>query len=312
MSRIFEALKRAEQEQAFRKKTETPIRRPEPGMTPPQMSRPIDEPTGVKEAEPFASSLSVQSLSAEPVSGETALAQCKQPEWNPGNTMLFSREENHQYKAEVFRTLRSRLYRLREQFSLRTVLITSTLPAEGKSFIAANLGQAIAQQHGRQALLIDADLRAPRLHTLLGAPRTPGLTEYLRGDADEISVIQRGPHNGFFFLPCGSPVANPVELIGNGRTKELLDRLKGIFDWIVLDSPPMAPVSDASLLADMCDGALLVVRAALTPFDLAQKVCADFKKTPLIGVVLNGVDRNSSYGSYYYSYYGSETERPKG
>jgi len=241
------------------------------------------------------------------------LARCKQPEWNPdGNTMLFSKGENHQYKAEVFRTLRSRLYRIRDQMNLRTLLITSTLPAEGKSFVAANLGQAIAQQHGRRALVIDADLRVPRLHALFGAPQTPGLTQYLLGEVDEYSAIQRGPRDGFFLMPSGSVVSNPVELIGNGRLKELLDRLRTVFDWIILDSPPMTPVSDSSLLADMCDGALLVVRAGSTPFDLAQKACAEFKNSPLVGVVLNGIDRKTGYNGYYYSYYGPEPEKARG
>jgi len=319
MSRIHEALKRAEQERASREKTEIPVPPAAPEMLLPQMAEPASEPVLPRESapsrepEPFAPSFSITGYGPEPVSVDALVARCKQPEWNPdANTMLFSKEENHQYKTEVFRTLRSRLYRIRDQMALRTLLITSTLPAEGKSFVAANLGQAISQQHGRRALLIDADLRVPRLHRLLGAPQGPGLTEYLRGEADEYSAIQRGPRDGFFFMPCGDIAANPVELIGNGKLKELIGRLRGIFDWIILDSPPMSPVSDASLLADMCDGALLVVKSGATPFDLAQKACAEFKSAPLIGVVLNGIDRSSAYGSYYYSYYGSEPEKLKG
>lgn len=310
MSRIHEALKRAEQERALQKSAAAPVERPETERTLPQ---PSDEPRPLQGAVPLVPSFPAAAFRAEPVSVETLLTGCKQPEWNPnGDTLFFGKEENHSYKTEVFRTLRSRLYRLRDQISLRTLLITSALPAEGKSFIAANLSQAMARQHGRRVLLIDADLRAPRLHMLLGAPKNPGLTEYLSGEADEISAIQRGPGDDLFFLPCGSNVANPVELIANGKMKELLERLKGTFDWIVLDSPPMAPVSDASLLADMCDGALLVVRAATTPFDLAQKACAEFKTTPLLGAVLNGFDRHSGYGSYYYSYYGLATDGREG
>lgn len=317
MSRIHEALKRAEQERAAREQTEAPPAQPAPELVLPPLTAPANEPgpapAPAKEPEPFAPSFPIQDYAAGPARFEDLLARCRQPEWNPdGNTMLFSKEENHQYKAEVFRTLRSRLYRIRDQMNLRTLLITSTLPAEGKSFIAANLGQAIAQQHGRRTLLIDADLRVPRLHTLFGAPQTPGLTEYLRGEVDEFSVIQRGPHDGFFLLPCGSVVANPVELIGNGKLKEMLDRLRTVFDWIILDSPPMTPVSDGSLLADMCDGALLVVKAAATPFDLAQKACAEFKNSPLVGVVLNGIDQSTGYNGYYYSYYGAQPEKVRG
>jgi protein-tyrosine kinase len=309
MSRIHEAIKRAEQERAAREQSLPPVPQSQPEI----VLQPIKEQGRPEQARPFVPSFSVRDYGAEPESFEAILGRCQQPEWKPDvKSMLFAREENHQYKTEVFRTLRSRLYRLRDQVSLRKLLITSTLPAEGKSFIAANLGQAIAQQHGRRALLIDADLRVPRLHTLLGAPQSPGLSDYLLGEVDEFSVIQRGPRNSFFFVPCGRMISNPVELIGNGRMRDLLDRLTPMFDWIILDSPPMTPVSDSSLLADVCDGALLVVKAAATPFDLAQKACAEFKNTPLVGVVLNGIDRNANYGSYYYSYYGPETEKPKG
>lgn len=216
---------------------------------------------------------------------------------------MFSRKANHQYKAEVFRTLRSRLYRLRDQVPLRSLLITSTLPAEGKTFVAHNLSHAIAQQRGRRVLLVDADLRIPRQHMVLGAPQSPGLSDYLRGEADVYDIIQRGLRNELYFIPCGQAVTHPVELIGNGRMNALLDEMTRMFDWVILDSPPMAPISDAGLLADMCDGALLVVRAAMTPYDLAQKTCADFKNTPLVGVVLNGVDGSANYGSYYYTHY---------
>lgn len=313
MSRIHEALKRAEEERSSREKATRPAPPPAREIDLPQAPEPARDPAPVTTAEAIAPPLPVSVFSPEPVSIDALLNRCQKPAWNPdGNTMVFSQEENHQYKVEVFRTLRSRLYRLRDQMSLQTLLITSTLPAEGKTFISANLGQAFAQQHGRRALLIDADLRAPRLHTMLGAPPSPGLTDYLRGEIDEIATIQRGPGNGFYFLPCGSTVSDPVELIANGKMKHLLDRLKNIFDWIILDSPPMAPVSDASLLADICDGALLVVKSAATPFDLAQKACAEFKNTALLGVVLNGTERNSNYGGYYYSYYGSDAENSSG
>jgi protein-tyrosine kinase len=313
MSRIHEALKRAEQERALRETPEAPAQPIGPDAALPQMTGPMNSPKAPKDVEPFESPFPIKAYGSGHPAIDAMVERCQQPDWNPNeNTMLFSREGNHQYKAEVFRTLRSRLYRLRDQLPLHTLLITSTLPTEGKSFIAANLSQAIAQQHGRRALLIDADLRAPRLHVMLGAPHNPGLAEYLRGEADEISIIQRGPRNGFFFLPCGGTVTDPVELIGNGRMQKLLERLKDVFDWIVVDSPPMSPVSDASLLADMCDGTLLVVKAAVTPFDLAQKACADLKNKPLVGVVLNGIDRSASYGSYYYSGYTSETANPKG
>jgi capsular exopolysaccharide synthesis family protein len=305
MSRIHEALKRAEEEKTAMGRVEAVAPRP--------ASLPEIEPSSARvNATETAVSLASSGFALEALTFEGLAERCPQPEWNPDTkTMLFFRKDSHQYDAEIFRTLRSRLYRARDNGSLRKLLVTSTLPGEGKSFIAANLAQVIAQQHGRRALLVDADLRAPRLHTVLGAPQTPGLAEFLRGDADETTAIQKGPHNDLFCLPSGNLPENPVELISNGRLSRLLDRMASIFDWVIVDSPPMVPVSDASLLANLCDGVLLVVKAAATPFDLAQKARAEFGDTPVVGVVLNGVRRGSGYGAEYYSYYGYPSEKHK-
>src|SRR5579884_679347 len=171
MSRIHEALKRAEQERAAREAGGVPAAQAGAEILLPPLTGPASE-AAEREAKLFDRALPIGASGREPATPEALLSQCAQPEWKPdGRTMLFSPEESHGYKAEVFRTLRSRLYRLRDQMPLRALLVTSTLPAEGKSFIAANLGQAFAQQHGRRVVLVDADLRVPRLHTMLGAPQ---------------------------------------------------------------------------------------------------------------------------------------------
>lgn len=306
MSRIHEALQRADQERKSRAASRPYHQLPQSDPTCTPLPEPSSE-TGAdthNETQPSGPFVPFPSSGLEPAEMDTVISRCRSIAWNPQDkALLFAREKSHQYKAEIFRTLRSRLYRLRDQIPLHRLLITSTLPAEGKSFVALNLAHAIAQQHGRRALLIDADLRMPRQHMLLGAPQSPGLTEYLQGEIDEYSIIQRGSQHDLYFISCGQPTSNPVELISNVRMNQLLERLKRSFDWIVVDSPPMAPVSDASVLAGMCDGALLVVRTASTPYDMAQKACADFQHTPLVGVVLNAVDRSANYGSYYYNYY---------
>jgi capsular exopolysaccharide synthesis family protein len=186
---------------------------------------------------------------------------------------------------------------------LRTILVSSALPAEGKSFVATNLAKAIVKQHERRALLIDADLRWSRLHLSLGAPQTPGLSDYLLGEADEFAVVQRGQFNNLFFIPGGKVVSNPAELIASERMKELLRKMAPMFDWVILDSPPAVPVADASIMADMCDGVLMVVRSAATPYDMAQKAVQEFKQKHLVGVVLNDVEPREGYSAYYYQYY---------
>ena len=177
-----------------------------------------------------------------------------------------------------------------------------------------NLAQAIVRQPDRRALIIDADLRCARLHVSLGAPSAPGLTDYLRGEADEISIIQHGLEGNLCFIPGGNEVTNPSELLSNGQLKKLLDRLAPVFDWVLLDSPPCVPVADASILADMCDGVLLVVRAGSTPVEMAQRACQELNGRNLVGVVLNAADESSMYGSNYYHGYGQPygQARPSG
>ena len=229
--------------------------------------------------------------------------RCARPGWKlDPNTMVFGGKQSFTRCAEQFRTLRSRLYQLQQQQPVRIVLVTSALPGEGKSFVALNLAQAIVRQHERRALLIDADLRASKLHICMGAPSAPGLADYLCGEADEFSTIQNDAQDNLFLIAAGRPVSNPAELLANGRLKSLLDRLAPLFDWIIVDAPPVLPVSDASVLAGMCDGVILVVSAGSTAFDLAQAACQELQDKNLLGVVLNRAKEEATYGAY--SYYG--------
>jgi protein-tyrosine kinase len=306
MSRIHEALKKAEEQRASSQGGQA------------EAAQVVDIPA----SEPLAAMLLAQGppLAAAPAAPpmpsfgtsfnfDTLLARCAPVNWSPDvKTMLFFNGEEQAYGTEEFRTLRSRLYQMREKQPLRKLLVTSALPKEGKSFVAANLAQVMVRQHGRRALLIDADLRGARLHQALGTSSAPGLSEYLLGEVDEFAVMQRGPMENLFFIPSGRTVQSPAELVANGRLKFLLNRLEPLFDWIVIDSPPAVPVSDAGLLANYCDGVLMVVRSNATPFDIARKARQEFREDHVVGVVLNGIAAGSSYTQYYYSAYG----RPNG
>ena len=301
MSRIHEALKRAEEQRAASQGGHVvpAAQNAEVTVTDPSMAAPHVEsaPTGAASPVPsFASQFTF----------DTLLARCSQHNWTPDTkTMLFFNAEEQGYGTEEFRTLRSRLYQMREKMALKKVLVTSALPKEGKSFVAANLAQVMVRQHGRRALLIDADLRGARLHHALGTSATPGLSEYLLGENDEFGVMQRGAMENLFFIPSGRSVSSPAELVANGRLKILLNRVEPLFDWIIIDSPPAVPVSDAGLLANYCDGVVMVVRSNATPSDIARKARQEFKDKHLIGVVLNGIEAGSSpYNQYYYGAYG--------
>jgi len=302
MSRIHEALKKAEQERAASQGGAVP---PSFADTP-VADEPVftDSPAAASSPAGSAAHLGMPAFTS-PLSIDTLLARCPQTEWTPDMaTMLFMNGDDSVRGTEEFRTLRSRLYHLREKMTLKTLLVTSALPKEGKSFTAANLAQVIVRQHGRRVLLIDADLRGPRLHLMLGTQPGPGLSDYLQGRNDEFSIIQRGPMENLFFMPSGTSIADPAELVGNGRLKILLQRLEPLFDWIIMDSPPAIPVSDASILAKACDGVLMVVRSNATPSDVARKARLEFPDQALVGVVLNGTSGDETpYARYYYESY---------
>jgi capsular exopolysaccharide synthesis family protein len=289
MSRIHEALKKAEQERAMAQ----PVSRLE-------TASPVVE----VQSEPAKAVAAVTAAVAPAVSSnsEAVLARSRQTCWTPDpKTMLFFSGEEHAAGREEFRTLRSRLYQAREKQSLSKLLVTSPLPKEGKSFTCANLAQVIVRQHGRRVLLVDADLRNPQLHNLLGAEAGPGLVEYLQGETDEYSILQRGPMENLFLIPAGRASSNPAELLSNGRFKTLLNRLDPLFDWTIIDSAPAVLVSDAAILANDCDGILLVVRSNSTPIDAARRARNEFAGRNVVGVVLNGITPElSPYSQYYY------------
>ncbi|MGH9406199.1 MAG: tyrosine-protein kinase family protein [Terriglobia bacterium] len=290
MSRIHEAIKRAEQDRdASRAELGVPVQGTALGET--------DERSLVA---PAALPLPAPETSAG-VTLESWIASCPATAWKPDpRSLLFSNPAAGVEGMEEFRTLRTQLTHLRDKLPLQTVLVASPLPGEGKTFVAANLAQAFVQQRGRRVLLIDADLRLSRLHSVLGAARTPGLSDFLAGKADVSEILQRGEADNLFFIPGGRPVPNPTELVANGRLKGLLHRLAPLFDWIVTDSPPCVPVSDASVLAEFYDGVLMVVCAGKTPFDMAQKGAQQFREKRLLGVVLNQADSPFTYNAYYY------------
>ena len=150
--------------------------------------------------------------------------------------------------------------------------------------------------------MIDADVRKCHMHECFGTSSTPGLNEYLAGEADEKAILQRGPLDNLFLIPGGRNVANPSELITNGRFKVLLEKLTPLFDWILIDSPPVIPISDGTMIARHVDGVILVVRAEGTPVEVARQAKQELQERPLLGVVLNRGEDHAGYSSYYYTY----------
>jgi protein-tyrosine kinase len=300
MSRIHDALKKAEREKAsgshgtFDAPPYLPPQPPVPGSA---LRDNLHFPS-----QPAAVSDEMLRL------GDLA-ANCSEPGWNLNPAMCVFAEgvASSTLNAEQFRTLRARLRQIQSNRPLRTVLVTSAVPGEGKTFISGNLAQALAQQSGQRVLLIDTDLRRPRQHVLLGAPSSPGLADFLRsGEENPLPIIQRGPVENLFLIPGGAPAADAAELVASARLRELLARLTPLFHWIILDSPPVLSVSDAAVLAAMCDGVIFVVKAGSTALEPSRRACDEFQGKNLLGVVLNGAAEDAAYGQYYYAYQTAE------
>jgi protein-tyrosine kinase len=307
MSRIHEALKKAQEERA----AQQAARGPNSQESAEQQPMASAAPAALLES-PDIISIAPAELSSGPITIEMLLARCRQRHWNPDPALLlFANPDEETAGKEVFRTLRTRLYQIRAVQPLRTLLVTSALPGEGKTFVTSNLAQVLVRQRERRTLLIDADLRLSNLHRPLGAETSPGLSDYLLGEVDEFPILQRGRDENLFLIAGGKSIANPTELLANGRFEQLIERLSPVFDWILIDSPPIIPVSDSTIIAKFCDGVLMVVRAGSTPFDLAQKACESFHDRPLLGVVLNRAEARSGYGGYYNQGYPAEGHKAR-
>jgi len=293
MSRIHEAIKKLEQK-----------------------ARELAAKTGSEDAVSLLESEVAQALDAslEAVS-QTAVQNAivaRKVTWNPDDDRLvvFHGDKTNPV-AEQFRTLRSRLTQMQAETQLKTLLISSALPDEGKSFTAANLAFSLSLRANTRVVLIDADMRWPRLHRLLGAPEEPGLSSLLAGEATENDVFQSGPIEDLVFVPGGKRMTNAAELLANGKLPALLSRLSDQFDWIIIDSPALIPVSDGILLSNMCDASLLVVKAGKTQLDAASWAVTELRRKRLLGVLLNCATEGRSSSYYYGGYYSDRGGKAK-
>jgi tyrosine-protein kinase Etk/Wzc len=210
--------------------------------------------------------------------------------------------------AEAFRTIRTNLVFSQAVQTLKTLVVTSTSPGEGKTTTAANLAATFAQQQAR-VLLMDCDLRRPKLDQMFGVPREPGLTNVLLGQGTTQDTIRSTGVENLHVLTAGILPPNPYELLGGERMTRLLDILSDEYDMLVIDTAPLMAASDAAVLGAKADGVLLVVRAGSTDRGAAQQATQQLAAVGarVIGAVLNDPDATAEqYGGYYYDYSYSE------
>jgi len=201
--------------------------------------------------------------------------------------------------AEAFRLLGVRLRHYRRNHTLKKVLITSTIPQEGKSVVAGNVACTLAQTTQQRVLLIEGDVRLPSLAKVLGIDKHPGLCECLYGTRTLKESIYHLKGPDLWLLPAGSAPSNPLELLQSGRLPALMEQLTSWFDWVVVDSPPVLPMADTSVWMNLADGILLVLRQGATDKRQLLRGLEALESKKVIGAVLN-CSKNMPHSDYYY------------
>lgn len=205
--------------------------------------------------------------------------------------------------SEAFRHLRTQVFSLAQREDLQTVLVTSAEPEVGKSTVVANLAYSIAQS-GRDVLVIDADMRRPKLHTLLNTANEVGLSNVLTGEISPTAAIVETEIPHLYAMPSGAAVSNPAELLSRGEIEGLLEDLKGNFPFILIDTPPYLAVADAAILAPLVDGVVMVLMLGQTSQDAVVDTREQLTNVnaKLTGVIVNRADDDYSYRKYRYEY----------
>ncbi|MCS7026367.1 MAG: CpsD/CapB family tyrosine-protein kinase [Bryobacteraceae bacterium] len=296
MSRVHDALRRAEQAGYL-----TP---PPPPNSKPGAASVISPPpvTGAR----------------SPVTGRTLdqnlrgiLEQVQEIPFQPSpDAHLIDANRPHEAPMEEFRSLRTRLNHLQGLQPIHTVVVTSPSPAEGKSFAAANLALAESHLAGNLTLLADFDFRRPIVHNMFQIERSPGITDYLLGKAKLHEVLRRVAGTNLYLMPAGEAVINPLELLNLQEVRSLLENLPQLFNWVIIDSPPLLFAADANLLSTFAHGTILVVRIGATTIDSVTRAMSSLCENNVLGIIVNGARRGELYSkyTYYHSYYYSKPD----
>ena len=223
--------------------------------------------------------------------------------------------------AEAYRVMRTGIQFAKLDKKIKSIVVASSAPKEGKSTTASNLAITMATA-GLKTVLVDTDLRRPVLHRVFNVPREPGLTDYLFDRADVQEIFKQTEVENLYLVPCGVVPPNPAELLGSEKMKEFVEYLKLNYDFVVFDTPPLVAVTDALILASQVDSVLLVASAGKTEIDVLEKAREMVQRVGgnVIGVLLNNFDASATYGTYYryyryyryYDYYGADRDKSRG
>lgn len=232
------------------------------------------------------------------------------------NERLFKAVNEDTYLSEVFKSLRSRILHPSDNDTIpQSIMVTSSIPKEGKTFITANLGISLAQTVDKHVLLVDCDLRKPSLATTFGLEYKVGLVDYLRDNVELSELIMKTSLRKLSILPSGKPPGNPAELLGSSRMLSLVKELSRRYEdrIIIFDTPPMLVAAESAVLASHVDGVIIVVRHGRSGKTQIKKLIETIGTDQILGIVFNANDINymeknilKGYGYYNQSYYHDE------
>ena len=275
MAKVYDALQRAEAERKRRANPDAPEATPAKLDWEPEVTAPGEPPKPARRL-PFAR---LWSLFRRAGAAEDA---------GDLNKRRISLLQPDSFVAEQFRGLRGRIDAISEQRPIRTIAVTSAAPGEGKTTAAINLAVVTSLSVGRRVLLIDCDLRRPKVHGSLGIQPTAGLAEVLNDEVSMDDAIEKAEGMNLEVLAVRSRPANPSELLSSSRMRELIEEASRRYDRVILDTPAALGLPDAKAVADLCDGSVLVVKADSTPEEDVLTMLEILDRRRVLGVVLNG------------------------
>jgi capsular exopolysaccharide synthesis family protein len=204
--------------------------------------------------------------------------------------------------VEQYRRLAATLHQMQGQGAMKSLMVSSAMPRDGKTLTSTNLALTLSESHKRRVLLIDTDLRRPSIHNVFRIPNGVGLADSLRPEAGgPLPLIEVSPH--LSVIPAGRTDGSPMAGLTSERMRLLLKEASVRFDWVILDTPPVALISDANLLADLVDGVILVIGAGSTPHAALKRAVTEIGRERIVGVVLNRVATDTSMPIAKYEHY---------
>lgn len=307
MGRLDNAMRRAAEEASGRKTASEPsqlmdVRDLPPADFPseePEIAMPAPEPF---EPEPAREPVMASEAGA-PSSGHRLLPDLRHQVNADLDTKTVVDEHMMPTSREQYRRLAAAFHQAQRSNGYKVAMIASAVAGEGKSLTAANLALTLSESYRRNVLLIDADLRRPSQHSIFQVSGAPGLSEGLIS-LEEPKLPLHRLSSRLTVLPAGRPTSDPIGAITSERMRRLVEEAREVFDWVIIDTPPVGLLTDAALLASMADGVVLVVKAESTSYDLVNRAVDALGRERMMGVVLNRAREQAHRSNYdYYKYY---------